>query len=281
MRLQCKVLRASPRGYYAWLKRQDLIRKKHQQEQELIEAIKEIQTKAGYRFGSPRVHDGLQKLGRKHGRKRVAKLMRNNKLRCRLRRSFKKTTNSAGDNNVAPDLVQRKFRAEKPNELWTSDITFIRLKHGWAYLCVVLDIFSRRVVGWCVDKRMTQQIVLRSLHMAIERRKHHEGVVFHTDRGSQYKANAVVQMCKKAKIIRSMGATGSCYDNAITESFNASYKDEVQFPYVPRDSDEARAYSARYIELFYNLHRPHSALGMDSPMEYESKWWRKRTLNLM
>ena len=117
--------------------------------------------------------------------------------------------------------------------------------------------------------------------MATKRRRRHEGVIFHTDRGSQYKANAVVQFCKKAKITRSMGETGSCYDNAITESFNATYKDKVQFPYVPRDADEAKMYTGRFIELYYNMNRPHSSLNYDSPMDFESKWWREKKLNLV
>jgi transposase InsO family protein len=274
-------LRASPRGYYAWRKRWQQDQQRQLSEDELVSAIKTIQEKVRFRFGSPRVHHELKKDGRRHGRKRVAKLMRDKQLHCRLKRAFKRTTNSKGDNNVAPDLVKRVFSADRPNQLWTSDITYIRLKHGWAYLCVILDVFSRRIVGWSVDGRMTQRLVLRSLYMATKRRRQHRGVIFHTDRGSQYKANSVVKFCKKAGIERSMGDTGSCYDNAITETFNASYKDEILFPYIPRSVEEAKAYTGRYIELFYNMHRPHSALEYLSPMDFESRWWREKNLNLV
>ena len=125
---------------------------------------------------------------------------------------------------------------------------------------------------------MTQGLVLRSLAMAIKRRRHCEGVIFHTDRGSQYKANSVVKMCEKAGILRSMGETGTCYDNAITESFNATLKDQILFPFVPRDVAEAIAFTGRYIELYYNNHRAYSAIEFYSPMDFESKWWRQNNL---
>jgi putative transposase len=276
----CCVLKASPRGFYTWCNRREKDELRKEGQNQIVEKIREYQGKE-FRYGSPRIQDKLRKDGRFHSRKRVAKLMKDNKLNCRLKRAIKRTTYSKGDKNVAPDLVKRNFSADRPNELWTSDITYLRVKNGWVYLCVVLDIFSRKVVGWSLESRMTQRLVLRAMAMAIKRRRHCKGVIFHTDRGSQYKANSVVKLCEKAGIIRSMGETGTCYDNAITESFNGTLKDEILFPYIPRHDVEARILVGRYIELYYNHHRMHSSLNNCSPMEFEIKWWRQNNPNIV
>ncbi len=276
----CSVLRASSRGFYTWCNRREKDEQRKEGQNQIVEKIREYQGDT-YRYGSPRIQAMLCKDGHRHSRKHIAKLMRENGLSCRLKRAIKRTTFSKGDKNVAPDLVKRDFSAEQPNQLWTSDITYLRVKNGWVYLCVVLDIFSRKVVGWSLESRMTQRLVLRALTMAIKRRRLCKGVVFHTDRGSQYKANSVVKLCEKAGINRSMGETGTCYDNAITESFNGTLKDEILFSYIPRHDEEARILVGRYIELYYNHHRPHSALGCISPMEFESNWWRQNKLNFV
>lgn len=216
-------------------------------------------------------------MGRYHGRKRIARLMSEYGLSCVCKRAYKCTTKSKGDVNVAEDLVKRNFTASKPNELWTSDITYLRTQKGWVYLCVILDVYSRRIVGWQVDERMTQGLVLHTLQQAVKRRKEHQGVIFHSDRGSQYKALSVVEFCKSLGIRRSMGESGTCYDNAITESFNAILKDEIVFPEVPNGVIEVRKWIGRWIECDYNLIRLHSGIDYCSPMEFESLWSSKNT----
>ena len=274
------MLNASRRGYYQWRKRKVKEALKQSSTKELVGTIAEIQQKVNYRYGSPRIHQSLRKMGHRHGRKRIARLMNEYGLGCRSKRAYKCTTKSKGDVHVAEDLVQRNFTANKPNELWTSDITYIRLQQGWVYLCVILDVYSRRIVGWQVDERMTQGLVLRTLYQATKRRKHHKDVIFHSDRGSQYKALSVVEFCQKHGIRRSMGESGTCYDNAITESFNASLKDEIVFPYVPREVNEVRVWVGGWIEYQYNMFRLYSSINYCSPMEFENLWWKNHTLTM-
>ena len=262
----CRVLEVSTSGYYAWRKR--ALSKRAQEDEVLTERIKRIHSDSKGIYGAPRIHAALAQAGVRVGRKRVARLMRAAEIQGVSRRKRYGTTERQADARPAPDLVERNFTAAGPDELWVADITYIPTWSGWLYLAVVLDAWSRRVVGWAMDSHLHTQLVLDALAMAI-RQRHPEAVIHHSDQGSQYTSLAFGKRCREAGVRPSMGSVGDCFDNAMCESFFATLECELleraSFP-TPA---EARLAVFAFIEGWYNLHRLHSALDYVSPIQFE------------
>ena len=263
----CRVLGVSPSGYYAWRKRPPSTRAR--EDAVLTERIVQIHQASRGTYGAPRIHADLAATGTRCGRKRVARLMRRADVVGCHRRSHVVTTQREPRAPVAPDHVRRQFTATAPNQLWTADITYVPTWAGFLYLAVVLDVFSRRIVGWAMADHLRAELVLGALEMALWNRRPAPGVVHHSDQGSQYTALAFGQRCQAAGVVPSMGSRGDCYDNAITEAFFATLECALLDRQVFRTHAEARTSLFDYIEVFYNRQRRHSALGYCAPAVYE------------
>lgn len=262
------VLGVSRAGYYASRKRGPSKRKT--EDEELTVLIAEIHQASFGTYGTPRIHAELaQAHGIRVGRKRVARLMRELGLEGVSRRKRKKADKGKAEMPAAPDLVRRDFRAARPDELWVADITYIPTWEGWLYLAVVIDVCTRRCCGWSMRGDLTADLVIDALGMAVALRKPKEGVIHHSDRGSQYGSLFFGKTLREAGIIPSMGSKGDPFDNAAAESFMATLKTELIHRSRFKTRDEARLAVFRYIEGFYNPRRRHSALGYKSPEEYE------------
>jgi putative transposase len=263
----CRVLGVSSSGYYAWRTRGPSARA--QADAALLTRIRTAHEESRETYGAPRIHADLRAAGVCCGRKRVARLLRGAGLVGCHRRRFVVTTQRAATASPAPDRVQRQFVASAPNRLWTADITAIPTWDGFLYLAVVLDVFSRKIVGWAMADHLRTELVLEALAMAIGSRRPAAGVIHHSDHGSQYTALAFGERCQLAGVLPSLGSVGDCYDNAITESFFATLECELlarqHFPSLAA----ARLAVFDFIEGFYNTHRRHSALGYQSPAAYE------------
>jgi len=255
--------------YYAWLKMPESPRR--QRDHELLEMIKAIHRDSRETYGSPRVFDALIKREEPCSRKRTARIMRENGIRARQKRKFKVTTDSKHSLPVAPNLVNRGFFVEAPNRVWVSDITYVWTMEGWLYLCIVLDLCSRMVVGWSMDTHMGADLVKSALLMGVLHRNPPQGLIFHSDRGVQYASEAFRDKLEDNKMIQSMSRKGNCWDNACAESFFATLKTEEVFQqsYVTRDEAQKRIFE--YIAVFYNRYRKHSFLDYLSPEEFESQ----------
>lgn len=264
-----RVLGVSPSGYYAWRKRP--LSRRASEDAALRERIEAIHLKSRGTYGAPRIHAELQVKGVKVGRKRVARLMRQAGLEGVSRRRRPSTTRRDPAAQPAPDLVQRGFRAERPARLWVADIKFIPTQAGFLYLAVVVDAFSRRVVGWAMAGHLRTELVLEALNMAIWQRRP-EGVIHHSDQGTQYTSIAFGRRCREAGVRPSMGSVGDCYDNALCESFFATLECELLERCCFSSPAEARLTVCEYIEGWYNLKRRHSALEYHSPHhDYERR----------
>ena len=262
----CRVLGVSPSGYYAWRRRPP---SPHAlADIELTERIRNIHERSKGTYGAPRIHAELADEGIHAGRKRVARLMQAADLQGVSRRQRPRTTQRQPATPPAPDLVQRDFSADGPNRLWVADITYVATWAGFLYLAVVVDAWSRRVVGWAMAHHLRTELVLQALEMALRQRRP-VGVIHHSDQGGQYTALAFGQRCREAGVRPSMGSVGDCYDNALCESFFASLECELLDRQIFRTRDEARLAVFEYIEGWYNPQRRHSALGYLSPMRYE------------
>jgi putative transposase len=267
----CRVLGVSPSGYWAWRKRDCSAHA--QTDARLTERIVAIHTASRGTYGVPRIHAELASAGIQCGRKRVARLMRRAGIQgCHRRRSFH-TTQRDPQADLAPDLVQRTFAASAPNQLWIADITYVpTLTQGFLYLAVILDAFSRRVVGWSMAEHLRADLVVGALEMAVWKRRPGEGVIHHSDHGCQYPSLLFGERCRAIGIRCSMGSVGDCYDNAMAESFFATLECELLARRTFSTHGEARSALFEYIEIFYNRHRRHSALGYLSPETYERRW---------
>jgi len=269
--LMCRLLAVSRSGYYAWRKRQPSARE--MADTQLLAAIKKIFAASGQTYGSPRIHIELRAAGIRCSRKRVERLMRENGLKVVQKRKNRViTTDSDHEFPVAPNLLDRDFTAEHPNEKWVTDISYIRTDTGWLYLAVVMDLFSRAIVGWAMRPDLSQTLVLSALHMAIANRQPAAGLLHHSDRGSQYCAHAYRQLQKEHKMVTSMSRKGNCHDNAAMESFFATLKKELVSRRYYRNQAEARRDIFSYIEGFYNRRRLHSTLGYVSPIAFENAY---------
>jgi putative transposase len=262
----CRVLEVSTSGYYAWLKRNT---SQHSQADGLLsDRIRWIHLRSRGTYGAPRIHAELADEGVRVGRKRVARLMQAAGLQGVSRRRRPRTTLRAVGAQPAPDLVERDFGMTAPDRLWVADITYVPTWSGFLYLAVVLDAWSRRVVGWSMAGHLRTELVLDALDMAIRRRRP-VGVIHHSDHGSQYTSIAFGQRCREADVRPSMGSVGDCYDNALCESFFATLECELLDRYRFGTRNEARRAVFEFIEGWYNLHRRHSALDYASPARYE------------
>ena len=269
VRLMCRLLGVPVSSYYDWRRRP--VSRRDQANRELTVEIKRVFDAEKGRSGSPRVTKRLHTEGFLVNRKRVASIMRANAWRAKAAKKFKATTNSRHHLPVSPNLLQQNFEAEAADRKWVSDITYLWTDEGWLYLAVVLDLYSRRVVGWAMAERMTATLVSDALRMALWRRKKPTGVIVHSDRGSQYCSQDYQKLLRDHGLICSMSKKGDCYDNAAMESWNHSFKVEVihgeQFP--------TRAHTKNtvfeYIDVYYNRTRLHSKLGYLSPEAFEAK----------
>jgi putative transposase len=263
----CRALRVSTSGYYAWRGRGASHRAR--EDAVLGVHIRAIHKQSRRTYGSPRVHAQLGREGWRVGRKRVARIMREEGVQAEPRRRFRTTTDSRHSLPVAANVLERRFDAADPDRVWATDITYVWTWQGWLYLAVVVDLFSRRVVGWAADGHMRTELVLNALAMAIARRRPAPGLVHHSDRGSQYASHRYQQELARHGMVPSMSRKGNCWDNAVAESFFGSIKTELIHtrPWATRAG--ARGAIAEYIELFYNSQRLHSRLGYASPAEYE------------
>lgn len=269
--LLCRVLAVSTSGFYAWRKHQPSDRAT--KDAHLSEWIMTIYKESRQTYGAPRIHAELAAEGMRCGRKRhpegTRRLMRSASIvGCHRRRSTITTVREPAA-PVAPDRVERQFVAAKPNVLWSADITYVPTWAGFLYLAVVLDVFSRRIIGWAMADHLRTDLVVSALDMALWNRRPAPGVIHHSDHGCQYTSIAFGQHCQDAGIDLSMGSIGDCYDNAITESFFATLECELLARHVFRTHAEARTAIFGYIEGFYNTHRRHSALGYLTPAAFE------------
>jgi len=235
----------------------------------LKEKIKQIFDFHKKRYGAPRIHNELKKQGISCGRKRVERLMKEQQLQARGKRKFKVTTDSKHKHPVAPNLLGRYFQTSAPNQAWTGDLTYIRTTQGWLFLAVVLDLFSRRVVGWAMGNRINADLVVKALQMALDARSPDPGLIFHSDRGSQYASHLFQKQLAKFAIIPSMSRKGDPWDNAPTESFFATLKKELIRDQLYSTREEAMSEIFRYIEGYYNNFRLHSYLNYATPAEFE------------
>lgn len=265
--LLCRVLKVSRSGYYDWKDRP--LSKRARENAQLTEKIREIHVRSRQVYGYPRVHAELRALGVRCSRKRVARLMRQADLQGCQRGRKKRTTRRDPRATPAVDLVKRNFTAPAPDRVWTADITYVHTREGFLYLAFILDVYSRRVVGWSMANHLRTELVVDALEMALWRRKPNTGLIHHTDRGAQYTALSFGKKLEESGIIPSMGRTGSALDNAISESFVASLKTELLHRHRFLDREAARTATFDYIEGFYNRVRRHSSLDYLSPAEYE------------
>jgi transposase InsO family protein len=266
--LQCGVLEVSRSGYYAWRERRK--KEKDDAHRALIEHIRRIHKKSRRTYGSPRIHAELRAEGVVCNHKRVARLMRLEGIQGRRKRRKATTTDSKHPYPVAPNLLNREFVAEAPNEKWVADITYIPTREGWLYLAVVLDLYSRKIVGWSMSHQVTADLVEDALRMALYERQPDPGLLHHSDRGSQYASDQIRRILASNRIQVSMSRTANCYDNAVMESFFSTLKCE----WVHHQDYQTRTEACRdifeYIAGFYNTIRRHSTLGYVSPNQFEA-----------
>lgn len=268
----CRVLQVARSGYYAWCQRGESRRR--QQNQWALVHIRACHRASKGRYGSPRIYRSLRAQGILIGRHRVARLMRQYGVQSHCRRRYRRATPSSAPTPFAANTLNRDFQANRPNQKWVGDITYLRAREGWLYLAVVLDLFSRRVVGWALTCQMTVAWTLQAIDVAIQQRRGTTAVLAHSDQGSQYTAAAYQQRLAAWNIQGSMSRRGNCWDNAVAESFFATLKTELALEdrggLLPQA--EMRREIFAYLEGFYNTHRRHSTLDYVSPVEFERRW---------
>jgi putative transposase len=270
VRRMCRLLEVSPSGYYAWRERPPSQRAT--ENQALVKEIKAIHAESHATYGSPRVHAELANRGLRVSKNRVARLMQAENIQSRRKNKRQSTTNSHHDYPLAPNLLQQDFQATFPNEKWLSDITYIPTVEGWLYLAAILDLFSRKIVGWAMEDHLESELVELAFQMAVNNRHKVSGLLHHSDRGSQYAGAAYQALIQAYRVTPSMSRTGNCYDNAPMESFFSTLKCErVDGSNYPTRA-EARTDIFAYIEGFYNRNRLHSSLGYLSPEEFERRF---------
>jgi putative transposase len=263
----CRFMRVSRSAYYAWLQRGQITAEKD--DAELTDIIQSVFKKSRGTYGTRRIKKELGARNRLVSRRRIGRLMREADLACKTKRKFKATTNSKHNQPIAPNHLDRQFTVEQPDQVYAGDITYIHTQEGWLYLAVVIDLFSRQVVGWSMAAHMRTKLVNDALLMAVWKRKPAKGLLWHTDRGSQYASESHLVLLKQHGIQQSMSRKGNCWDNAVSESFFHTLKTELVYHQTYQNRDEAKKAIFEYIEVFYNRERLHSANGYLSPVDYE------------
>jgi transposase InsO family protein len=268
IRRMCAVFGVKESAYYAWKKRPEC--KRIKDNADLLIKIKKSYEENKKVYGSPRITVDLKTKGEKCGKKRVARLMRENGIIARTKKKFRMYSKAAKEEETVTNILDRNFQPEKPNSAWVSDITYIATRSGWLFLCVIIDLYSRKVVGWSMSGRMDTGMVLRALEMACLNRNPGKGLIFHSDRGVQYASKDFKKELRNKGFIQSMSRKGNCWDNACAESFFHSLKTEELYFYSFGTLNEAKRLVFQYIEIFYNRKRLHSYLGCKSPEEFEN-----------
>jgi putative transposase len=262
-----KMLKINRSSYYKWRKSGQS--KKKRDDANLAEIIRSLFLKFKKRYGSPRIFREMKALGYRLSRKRVERIMRENKLISTYRKQRKpKTTDSQHDKPISPNLLNRDFTAALPNRKWVSDITYISSRSGWLYLCMIKDLCTKEIVGWSVAAHMRTSMVIQALNYAVMQRQPSAGLIFHSDRGSQYASNLFREKLKSFEMAQSMSGKGNCYDNAAAESFFATLKCELIFHLEITDLKHAEKVLFEYIEIFYNRQRRNSSIGYISPADF-------------
>jgi len=264
----CTMLKVSRSGYYAWLNRPES--RRGRENRALEDKIRVFHAASHGIYGSPKIHEDLIDDGVRCGKNRVARIMREAGIRSRTKKKFKATTNSRHNHPIAPNLLNQNFTVDAPDRTWVGDITYIHTRKGWLYLSILLDLFNRKIVGWATSSRMTRQLAIDALQMALGRRKPAEGLIHHSDRGSQYASGDYQKILFDHHIRCSMSRKGNCWDNAVAESFFRLLKTEWVNHYQYQNRSEATQSLFYYIEIFYNRKRRHSTIDYATPQEYES-----------
>ena len=268
----CRWSKVSRSGYYKWRRRAPSARdlRKLEAERLLVNLFSRFKS----RYGSPRMTVELNESGLPISENTVAKLMAKQGLKARNGKGYKYFPNVLANNNVSDNLLRRRFQASKPDEKWVSDITYIKVEKGFVYLAVIMDLFSRKIVGWSLDSTMTNQLIIDAFEMAVASRKVEPGLILHSDRGVQYRSGEYQALLLDEGIRPSMSRKGNCWDNAAMESFFARFKVEALYAEDVTTKKEAYSCVFDYIELFYNSHRRHSTLGFKSPNTFEQDYHR-------
>ncbi len=272
MRAMCRVLRVHPSGFYAWL--QKPLSKRAVEDERLLKLIQESYVASGGTYGSPMVFQDLREQGERCGVHRVARIMRQAGIRAEI--GYKRRVFKGGKPAIVADNhLKRQFTVDEPDKVWVTDITYIRTYEGWIYLAVVIDLFSRSVVGWSMQPRLRRDLVLQSLLSAVWKRKPQRKVLVHSDQGSQYSSDDTLRFLKAHNLVPSMSRRGNCHDNAVAESFFHTLKTERIKRKIYRNREEARNDVFDFIELFYNPRRRHSHLGKVSPVAFEEAYFQR------
>ena len=266
----CLHLEVSASGYYDWQRRRICPGPRAVEDQVLVQEIEQIHARSRETYGAPRVEKELRKKGRCHGRNRVARLMKQKDLSGRQKGRYRvQTTDSNHDQPIAPNRLAQAPKATAPNQLWVADITYIETKEGWLYLAAILDLYSRKIVGWAMSLRIDTALVLKALGMALLHRNPPQDLLFHSDRGVQYASADYRRALSQAGLVASMSRKGNCYDNASIESFWSTLKLELVYRRSFNTRAQAQSEIFDYIESFYNRQRSHSALDYRSPVDFE------------
>jgi len=267
--VSCKLMGVSPSGYFAWKKR-GCERRRLCRDRVALAHVRERFSLSGETYGAPRVWHDLQEDGIGIGRNRIARLMRENDLKAHQKRRFKKTTDSKHKGRIAPNLLAQDFSADGPDQKWAADISYVWTAEGWLYLALVLDLFSRRIIGFAMSSRMKKGLAIAALRKALMIRQPGKGLIHHSDRGSQYASDEYQRLLASNGMVQSMSGKGNCFDNAMVETVFKTIKSELVWRYSWQSRFEAECAIARYIDGFYNPIRRHSALVYQSPINFEA-----------
>ncbi len=266
----CRAFEVSPSGYYDWHRRQKHLGPRARQDQELSRQVVRLHQESRQTYGAPRLVASLRQSGQRHGRNRIARLMREQGICGRQKGRFRiRTTDSNHDQPIAPNRLAQSAAPQRPNQVWAADITYVPTVQGWVYVAAILDLYSRRIVGWAVSSQINTALVLAALNMALCHRQPPAGLIFHSDRGAQYASLQYRQALAVAAMVASMSRKANCYDNATMEAFWSTLKLELIYRRQFEDRAQVRQAIFDYIEVFYNRQRLHSALGYRTPAEVE------------
>lgn len=267
----CQILKVVRSGYYAWNNREKS--KRTIENEKILDEIKQSYEDSRGLYGSPRIYEDLKGKGVKCSKNRIARLMRINGIKANIKCKYKVYKSVSSTQNIAPNLLEQNFKTNKINNVWVSDITYIKTQEGWLYLATILDLCSRKIVGWSMSNRITNEIVIKAIKNALMTRKPKSGTMFHSDRGSQYTSWEVINLLKDNDFIQSMSSKGNCYDNAVMESFYHTLKTELVYLKNYETRDEASLSVFDYIETFYNRKRRHSSIEYLSPVIFEERYF--------